>query len=226
MWCGSFRVNDQLANPVKLCRTGSGTGWRPADAAMQDGAGGQPARQAPTQSADARCARRLPGHGDRSGLPRKRACCRARGSAPRPCPGGRGLARSPPRRYRRGWSAHAAPWMPAQVRTSALTVSLVAAVGVILLGVLPRIIVVIVLAILSFFRRNSRPHGAVLGEVPEIGVWYGTAKHPGAPSSQGLSCSVGKRRSSLPTVVSSGIGSGGWHANGPCLDRSAVRGGH
>lgn len=114
----------------------------------------------------------------------------------------------------------------AQVRTSALTVSLVAAVGVILLGVLPRIIVVIVLAILSFFRRNSRPHGAVLGEVPEIGVWYGTAKHPGAPSSQGLSCSVGKRRSSLPTVVSSGIGSGGWHANGPCLDRSAVRGGH
>gem|GEM_PF-5827532 len=42
----------------------------------------------------------------------------------------------------------------AQVRTSALTVSLVAAVGVILLGVLQGIIVAIVLAILSFFRRN------------------------------------------------------------------------
>jgi MFS superfamily sulfate permease-like transporter len=39
----------------------------------------------------------------------------------------------------------------AQVRTSALTVSLVAAVGVILLGVLQGIIVAIVLAILSFF---------------------------------------------------------------------------
>ena len=61
----------------------------------------------------------------------------------------------------------------AQVRTSALTVSLVAAVGVILLGVLQGIIVAIVLAILSFFRRNWRPNGTVLGEVPEMGGWYG-----------------------------------------------------
>lgn len=191
MWCGSFRVNDQLANPVKLCRTGSGTGWRPADAAMQDGAGGQPARQAPTQSADARCARRLPGHGDRSGLPRKRACCRARGSAPRPCPGGRGLARSPPRRYRRGWSAHAAPWMPAQVRTSTLTVSLVAAVGVILLGVLQG----------SSCNRPCHPvvlspklvaHGTVLDEVPEMGGRYGTREVPrGHPAPRGCRVRLG-----------------------------------
>jgi MFS superfamily sulfate permease-like transporter len=68
----------------------------------------------------------------------------------------------------------------AQVRTSALTVSLVAAVGVILLGVLQGIIVAIVLAILSFFRRNWWPHGTVLGEVPEMGGWYGTVKYPGA----------------------------------------------
>ena len=42
----------------------------------------------------------------------------------------------------------------AQVRTSAFTVSLVAAAGVILLGALQGIIVAIILAILSFFRRN------------------------------------------------------------------------
>ena len=74
----------------------------------------------------------------------------------------------------------------AQVRASALTVSLVAAVGVILLGVLPGIIAVIVLAILSFFRRNRRPHGTVLGEVPELGGWYGTVKHPGATRLPGV----------------------------------------
>jgi hypothetical protein len=48
----------------------------------------------------------------------------------------------------------------------------------------------------------------------------------GPPSSQGLPCSVGKRRPSLPIVISSGIRSGGWHANGPRLGRSAVPGGH
>ena len=74
----------------------------------------------------------------------------------------------------------------AQVRTSALTVSLVAAVGVILLGVLQGIIVAIVLAILSFFRRNWWPHGTVLGEVPEMGGWYGTAKYPGATQLRGV----------------------------------------
>ena len=74
----------------------------------------------------------------------------------------------------------------AQVRTSALTVSLVAAVGVILLGMLQGIIVAIVLAILSFFRRNWWPHGTVLGEVPEMGGWYGTAKDPGATQLPGV----------------------------------------
>ena len=38
--------------------------------------------------------------------------------------------------------------------------------------------------------------------------------------------SISLTGSALPAVVSSGIRSGGWHANGPCLDRSAVRGGH
>jgi hypothetical protein len=65
-----------------LCRTGSGTGWcatarasgtgAPGNdrvgrgAAMQDGVGGQPARDGHAkQSTDARRARRLSGHGDR-----------------------------------------------------------------------------------------------------------------------------------------------------------------
>jgi MFS superfamily sulfate permease-like transporter len=74
----------------------------------------------------------------------------------------------------------------AQVRTSPLTVSLVAAVGVILLGVLQGIIVAIVLAILSFFRRNWWPHGTVLGEVPEMGGWYDTVKYPGAAGLPGV----------------------------------------
>jgi MFS superfamily sulfate permease-like transporter len=81
----------------------------------------------------------------------------------------------------------------AQVRTSALTVSLVAAVGVILLGVLQGIIVAIVLAILSFFRPNWWPYGTVFGEVPEMGGWYGTVKYPGAAR--------------LPGVVVFGLGS-------------------
>lgn len=114
----------------------------------------------------------------------------------------------------------------AQVRTSALTVSLVAAVGVILLGVLQGIIVAIVLAILLFFRRNWWPYGTVFGEVPEMGGWYGTVKYPGAAR--------------LPGVVVFGWEAPLFFANSgqfrdkvrrlarerPCLDRSAVRGGH
>jgi MFS superfamily sulfate permease-like transporter len=104
--------------------------------------------------------------------------------------------------------------------------SLVAAAGVILLGVLQGIIVAIVLAILSFFRRDWWPHGTVLDEVPEMGGWYGTAMYPGATQ--------------LPGVVVFRWEAPPFFANGgqfrykvrrlarerPCLDRSAVRGGH
>ena len=74
----------------------------------------------------------------------------------------------------------------ARVRRSALTVSLVAAAGVILLGVLQGIIVAIVLAVLLFFRRGWWPHGAVLGNVPALGGWHDTTKYPDAAELPGI----------------------------------------
>jgi high affinity sulfate transporter 1 len=65
----------------------------------------------------------------------------------------------------------------ATVRPSSLMISLVAAAGVIFLGVLQGIVVAIVLAVLLFFRRNWWPHGAVLGEVPALGGWHSIAEH-------------------------------------------------
>src|SRR6478736_3670382 len=74
----------------------------------------------------------------------------------------------------------------AAVRPSALVLSLVATGGVILLGVLEGILVAIVLAVLLFFRRNWWPHGAVLGEVPEIGGWHSISEHPEAAQRPGI----------------------------------------
>jgi high affinity sulfate transporter 1 len=74
----------------------------------------------------------------------------------------------------------------AQIRTSALVVSLVAAAGVILFGVLQGIVIAIVLAILLFFHRNWWPHGTVLGEVPELGGWHSTEEYPEATQIPGV----------------------------------------
>lgn len=74
----------------------------------------------------------------------------------------------------------------ARVRRSSLVVSLVASAGVIFLGVLQGIVVAIVLAILLFFRRNWWPHGAVLGEVPELGGWHSTDVYPDAGQEPGI----------------------------------------
>jgi high affinity sulfate transporter 1 len=68
----------------------------------------------------------------------------------------------------------------ARVRTSSFVVCLVATAGVILFGVLQGIIVAIVLIILLFFRRSWWPHGAVLGEVSELGGWHSRARYPEA----------------------------------------------
>ena len=74
----------------------------------------------------------------------------------------------------------------ARVRTSSLVISLVAMAGVIFLGVLKGIILAIALAVLMFFRRNWWPHGAVLGEVPELGGWHSLAEHPDAAERPGI----------------------------------------
>lgn len=74
----------------------------------------------------------------------------------------------------------------ARVRRSALLISLAATAGVILLGVLEGIVVAVVLAILMFFKRNWWPHGAVLGEVDELGGWHDVAEHPTARQRDGI----------------------------------------
>ena len=71
-----------------------------------------------------------------------------------------------------------------RVRKSALVLSVVASLGVIVLGVLPGIVVAIVLAVLLFFRRSWQPHGAVLGQVEGLAGWHNVERYPdGAPSS-------------------------------------------
>ena len=74
----------------------------------------------------------------------------------------------------------------ARVRRSALAVSLVAAGGVILFGVLQGIVVAIILSVLLYFRRGWWPHGAVLGNVPAIGGWHDMAKYPEATELPGI----------------------------------------
>ena len=77
----------------------------------------------------------------------------------------------------------------ARVRRSALVLSVVATVGVVLLGVLEGIVVAIVLSILMFFRRSWWPHGAVLGRVDALDGWHSVDRHPdssGGPRHRGV----------------------------------------
>jgi high affinity sulfate transporter 1 len=66
-----------------------------------------------------------------------------------------------------------------QVRKSALALSVVATVGVVLLGVLQGIVVAIILSILLFFKRSWWPHGEVLGQLGENG-WHNIRRYPEA----------------------------------------------
>ncbi|GMU77290.1 MAG: sodium-independent anion transporter [Acidimicrobiia bacterium] len=73
-----------------------------------------------------------------------------------------------------------------KVRRSAVLLSIVASLGVILLGVLEGIVVAIFLAVLLFFRRSWWPHGAVLGEVEDLDGWHSVDVHPEARELPGV----------------------------------------
>ncbi len=72
------------------------------------------------------------------------------------------------------------------VRRSAVAISVVASVGVILFGVLQGIIVAVVLAILLFFRRNWWPHGVVLGTREGLPGWHSLRSNPDARELPGI----------------------------------------
>ena len=74
----------------------------------------------------------------------------------------------------------------ARVRKSALVLSLVASLGVVVLGVLQGIVIAIALAIALFFRRNWQPHGAVLGRVDGLGGWHNVERYPEATQVPGV----------------------------------------
>ncbi len=73
-----------------------------------------------------------------------------------------------------------------EVRRGALAISLVATIGVVLLGVLQGIIVAVGLAILLFFRRNWWPHGAILGTSDSAAGWHSIDEYPDARQIQGV----------------------------------------
>ena len=73
-----------------------------------------------------------------------------------------------------------------RVRKSALALSVVASLGVVVLGVLQGIVIAVVLAVLLFFRRSWQPHGAVLGLVESLGGWHNVDRYPEARQIPGI----------------------------------------
>jgi MFS superfamily sulfate permease-like transporter len=72
------------------------------------------------------------------------------------------------------------------VRKGAFALSLVATAGVVVFGVLEGIGVAVALAVLMFFNRSWRPHGAVLGRVDGIEGWHNVERYPGAVQPDGV----------------------------------------
>jgi MFS superfamily sulfate permease-like transporter len=67
-----------------------------------------------------------------------------------------------------------------QVRRSALVLSVITSLGVIVLGVLQGIVIAIALAVALYFRRGWQPHGSVLGRVEATGEWHNVRRFPDA----------------------------------------------
>ena len=73
-----------------------------------------------------------------------------------------------------------------RMRRSALLLSVVATLAVILLGVLQGILIAVALSILLFFRRSWWPHGEILGRVPALDGWHNTGRYPDAQEVDGV----------------------------------------
>jgi high affinity sulfate transporter 1 len=67
-----------------------------------------------------------------------------------------------------------------RLRRSAFGLSVTAALGVILFGVLEGIVIAVALSILIFFKRNWWPSGAVLGRVAALDSWHRLEDNPDA----------------------------------------------
>jgi len=72
------------------------------------------------------------------------------------------------------------------VRKSAFVLSVIASLGVIVLGVLQGIVIAIALAMVLYFRRGWQPHGAVLGRVPALPGWHNVEHYPDAVQLSGI----------------------------------------
>jgi high affinity sulfate transporter 1 len=73
-----------------------------------------------------------------------------------------------------------------RIRKSALVISVIATLAVILLGVLEGILIAIALSILLFFRRSWWPEGEVLGRVRALDGWHRADLFPDAEETEGV----------------------------------------
>jgi high affinity sulfate transporter 1 len=73
-----------------------------------------------------------------------------------------------------------------RVRKSALVLSVIASLGVVVLGVLQGIVIAIALAVALYFRRGWQPRGAVLGRVDALGGWHNVERYPDAVQVPGV----------------------------------------
>ncbi len=75
-----------------------------------------------------------------------------------------------------------------RVSKSALALSVIASLGVIVLGVLQGIVIAIALAMVLYFRRGWQPHGAVLGQARRSAMagWHNVARYRDARELPGI----------------------------------------
>ena len=86
-----------------------------------------------------------------------------------------------------------------RLRRSEFALSMVAFVGVAVVGVVLGIFVAVALALGAFVWRAWRPYSAILGRVDGLKGYHDVTRYPEAHRSMGWSCSAGTRRSSSRT---------------------------